>query len=251
MNKSTVIISGAGIGIGRGIAEAFAQDGYRVIATDVLVDEGTAVVSALQGAGADAEFHEMDVTDTDQVNRVIAGTEKSYGPITTLVCNAGIAKKLPLSIMTDEEWDLTIDVDLKGMMRMIRAAAPAMRGANAGSIVCLASIVGTAYGWDEHVPYSAAKAGVAGLVRGVAIELAKDGVRANGIAPGFIRTAQTLDPINSVGEEGLNAIAQNVPLGRIGDPSDIADVATFLASDKARYITGQTITVDGGVLVGL
>lgn len=153
--------------------------------------------------------------------------------------------------MTDDQWDLTIDVDLKGMMRMIRAAAPAMRNAKAGSVVCLASIVGTAYGWDEHVPYSAAKAGVSGLVRGVAIELAKDGIRANGIAPGFIRTAQTLDPINSVGEEGLNAVAPSVPLGRIGDPSDIADVGVFLASDKARYITGQTITVDGGVLVGL
>jgi 3-oxoacyl-[acyl-carrier protein] reductase len=251
MSKSTVLISGAGIGIGKGMAEAFAAADYRVIATDVLADEGNSVVSALTSSGADAEFHEMDVTDTDQVNAVIASIEKSHGPITTLVCNAGIAKKIPLTTMTDDQWDLTIDVDLKGMMRMIRAAAPAMRNAKSGSVVCLASIVGTAYGWDEHVPYSAAKAGVSGLVRGVAIELAKDGIRANGIAPGFIRTAQTLDPINSVGEDGLNAVAPSVPLGRIGDPSDIADVAVFLASEKARYITGQTITVDGGVLVGL
>jgi 3-oxoacyl-[acyl-carrier protein] reductase len=251
MRKSTVIISGAGIGIGKGMAEAFAAADYRVIATDVLADEGASVVSALAGSGADAEFHEMDVTNTDQVNTVIAGVEKAYGPITTLICNAGIAKKIPLTTMTDDQWDLTIDVDLKGMMRMIRAAAPAMRYAKTGSVVCLASIVGTAYGWDEHVPYTAAKAGVSGLVRGVAIELAKDGIRANGIAPGFIRTAQTLDPINSIGEEGLNAVAPSVPLGRIGDPSDIADVAVFLASEKARYITGQTITVDGGVLVGL
>lgn len=251
MSKSTVLISGAGIGIGKGMAEAFAAADYRVIATDVLADEGAGVVSALAESGADAEFHEMDVTNTDQVNGVIASVEKAYGPITTLVCNAGIAKKIPLTTMTDDQWDLTIDVDLKGMMRMIRAAAPAMRNAKSGSVVCLASIVGTAYGWDEHVPYSAAKAGVSGLVRGVAIELAKDGIRANGIAPGFIRTAQTLDPINSVGEEGLNAVAPSVPLGRIGDPSDIADVAVFLASNKARYITGQTITVDGGVLVGL
>jgi 3-oxoacyl-[acyl-carrier protein] reductase len=251
MSKSTVIISGAGIGIGKGMAEAFAEAGYLVIATDVLVDEGNSVVDTLISSGADAEFHEMDVTDTDQVNTVIADVEKSHGPITTLVCNAGIAKKIPLTTMTDDQWDLTIDVDLKGMMRMIRAAAPAMRNAKAGSVICLASIVGTTYGWDEHVPYSAAKAGVSGLVRGVAIELAKDGIRANGIAPGFIRTAQTLDPINSVGEEGLNAVAPSVPLGRIGEPSDIADVGVFLASEKARYITGQTITVDGGVLVGL
>lgn len=251
MSKSTVLISGAGIGIGKGMAEAFASADYRVIVTDVLADEGAQVASTLQSSGADAEFHEMDVTNTSQVNEVVASIESNYGPITTVVCNAGIAKKIPLPTMTDEEWDLTIDVDLKGMMRIIRAAAPAMRNAKAGSIICLASIVGTAYGWDEHVPYSAAKAGVSGLVRGVAIELAKDGIRANGIAPGFIRTAQTLDPIHSVGQEGLDAVAPSIPLGRVGDPSDIADVAVFLASDKARYITGQTITVDGGVLVGL
>lgn len=251
MSKSTVLISGAGIGIGKGMADAFAGADYRVIVTDVLTDEGSAVASALTSSGADAEFHEMDVTKTEQVNTVIETVESNYGPITTLVCNAGIAKKIPLPTMTDDEWDLTIDVDLKGMMRVIRAAAPAMRNAKAGSIVCLASIVGTAYGWDEHVPYSAAKAGVSGLVRGVAIELAKDGIRANGIAPGFIRTAQTLDPVHSVGPEGLDAVAPSIPLGRVGDPSDIADVAVFLASDKARYITGQTITVDGGVLVGL
>ncbi|MDG2243223.1 MAG: SDR family NAD(P)-dependent oxidoreductase [Rhodospirillaceae bacterium] len=251
MTKSTVLISGAGIGIGKGIAEAFAEANYRVIATDVLAEEGTRVVDTLAASGAEAEFHEMDVTNTGQVNTVIKNIEKAHGPITTLVCNAGIAKKIPLNTMTDDQWDLTIDVDLKGMIRMIRSAAPAMREAKTGSIVCLASIVGTAYGWDEHVPYSAAKAGVSGLVRGVAIELAKDGIRANGIAPGFIRTAQTLDPVHSVGEEGLNAVAPSIPLGRVGDPSDIADVAVFLASEKARYITGQTITVDGGVLVGL
>ncbi len=251
MGNQTVVISGAGIGIGEGMAHAFAAAGYRVVVTDVLTDEGAAVADALSKSGADAEFHEMDVTDTDQVNGVIAAVEAQHGPVSTLVCNAGIAKKIPLPTMTDAEWDTTLDVDLKGMMRMIRAAAPKMREAKQGNIVCLASVVGTAYGWDEHIPYSAAKAGVAGLVKGAAIELAKDQVRVNGIAPGFIRTAQTLDPVHSVGEEGLKAAAPTVPLGRVGDPSDIADVAVFLASDKARYITGQTITVDGGLLVGL
>lgn len=146
---------------------------------------------------------------------------------------------------------MTLDVDLKGMMRMIRAAAPAMRLSGGGTVVCIASVVGTAYGWSEHLPYSAAKAGVAGLVRGAAVELAGEGVRVNGIAPGFIRTAQTLDPVHSVGPEGLDATAPRIPLGRIGDPSDIADVVVFLDSAAARYITGQVITVDGGLLVSL
>lgn len=247
----TVIISGAGIGIGRATADAFAREGYRVVVTDVLTDEGHAVATAIEDGGGKATFLAMDVADTGAVNDVMAEVERLYGALDCVVCNAGIAKKLPLVSLTDAQWDTTLDVDLKGMMRMIRAAAPAMREAKSGSFVCLASIVGTQLGWDEHVPYSAAKAGVAGLVRGVAIELAGDGVRANAIAPGLIRTAQTLDPVNSVGDEGLAAFAPKVPLGRIGDPSEIADVAVFLASDKARYITGQTITVDGGLMVAL
>ncbi len=251
MSDSTVIISGAGIGIGKATALAFAESNYNVIVTDVLSDEGNNVAKSIIDNGGSAEFHHMDVTSTSEVNSVIKNVEKKYGPLNTVVCNAGIAKMIPMKTMKDEEWDLTIDVDLKGMMRMIRAAAPAMRDAKKGSIVCLASVVGTTYGWDEHVPYSAAKAGVTGFVKGTAIELAKDHIRANAIAPGFIRTAQTLDPVHSVGEEGLEAVAPTIPLGRVGDPSDIADVAVFLASDKARYITGQTITVDGGVTVGL
>ena len=251
MSDSTVIISGAGIGIGKATAIAFAESNYNVIVTDVLPDEANAVVKNINDNGGSSEFHHMDVTSTSEVNSVIQTVEKKYGPLNTVVCNAGIAKMIPMKTMKDEEWDLTIDVDLKGMMRMIRAAAPAMREAKKGSIICLASVVGTTYGWDEHVPYSAAKAGVTGFVKGTAIELAKDHIRANAIAPGFIRTAQTLDPVHSVGEEGLEAVAPTIPLGRVGDPSDIADVAVFLASDKARYITGQTITVDGGVTVGL
>lgn len=249
--NSPVVISGAGIGIGRAIAEAFGVLGRPVIVTDVLDGEGEDVADRIRAAGGYAEYRRMDVTSTDQVDAVMAAVEKHHGAIGTLVCNAGIAKKIPLPSMSDEEWDTTLDIDLKGMMRMIRAAAPAMRLARTGSVLCLASVVGTAYGWNEHIPYSAAKAGVAGLVRGAAIELARDGVRVNGIAPGFIRTAQTLDPIHSVGPEGLAATAPRVPLGRIGEPEDIADVAVFLASDNARYITGQVITVDGGLLVGL
>jgi 3-oxoacyl-[acyl-carrier protein] reductase len=251
MTQATVLISGAGIGIGRAIAQAFAKAGERVIVTDVLRNEGTTCAAQINATGGIAEFHEMDVTDTVQVDALVAKVEQAYGAVDTLICNAGIAKKIPLSTMTDAAWDLTLDVDLKGMMRMIRAAAPAMRRRKRGAIICLASVVGTAYGWNEHIPYSAAKAGVAGLVRGAAIELAGDGIRVNGIAPGFIRTAQTLDPVHSVGAEGLDAAAGRIPLGRVGDPSDIADVAVFLASDKARYVTGQVITVDGGLLVGL
>jgi 3-oxoacyl-[acyl-carrier protein] reductase len=109
---------------------------------------------------------------------------------------------------------------------------------------------GVAYGWDEHVQYSAAKAGVVGLVRGLAVELAQDGIRVNGIAPGYIRTAQALSKEHSLGPEGLAKAEEFIPMGRVGEPEDIADVSLFLASEGARYITGQVLVVDGGLLVG-
>jgi 3-oxoacyl-[acyl-carrier protein] reductase len=246
-----VLITGAGIGIGKGIATAFAALGDHVVLTDVLEAEGAAAAAELRAAGGSAEFMRLDVTSTTEANRVVAAVEASRGPLDVIVANAGIAHKIPLQTMTDELWHHTLDVDLTGMIRVVRAAASRMKAARRGAIVCISSVVGTAYGWADHVPYSAAKAGVAGLVKGLAIDLAPDGIRVNGIAPGLIRTAQTLDPVNSVGAAGLEAMTPRVPLGRIGEPRDIADVVAFLASDQARYVTGQIITVDGGLLVAL
>jgi 3-oxoacyl-[acyl-carrier protein] reductase len=246
-----VLITGAGIGIGKGIATAFAALGDHVVLTDVLEAEGAAAAAELRAAGGSAEFMRLDVTSTTEANRVVAAVEAARGPLDVIVANAGIAHKIPLQTMTDELWHHTLDVDLTGMIRVVRAAASRMKAARRGAIVCISSVVGTAYGWADHVPYSAAKAGVAGLVKGLAIDLAPDGIRVNGIAPGLIRTAQTLDPVNSVGAAGLEAMTPRVPLGRIGEPRDIADVVAFLASDQARYVTGQIITVDGGLLVAL
>lgn len=125
-----------------------------------------------------------------------------------------------------------------------------MRQRGQGCVIAMSSIMGVAYGWDEHVHYSAAKSGVVGLVRGLAVELAKDGIRVNGIAPGYIRNAQALSEQHSLGPAGLEAAAGFIPLRRVGEPEEIADVAVFLASQAARYITGQVIVVDGGLLVG-
>ncbi|WP_212523516.1 SDR family NAD(P)-dependent oxidoreductase [Actibacterium sp. MT2.3-13A] len=246
----TVLITGAGIGIGRATALAFGKAGYRVIVTDVLQDEGAAVAAEIEADGGTAEFHPLDVTSTEQSNAVVARVEAAHGALDTLVCNAGIAHKVPLDQLTDEKWDHTFDVDLKGMIRVIRAAAPKMRAAGQGSVVCLSSIMGVAYGWDEHVHYSAAKSGVVGLVRGLAVELAASGVRVNGVAPGYIRTAQALSEQHSLGPAGLEKAAEFIPMGRVGEAADIADVICFLASDAARYVTGQVVTVDGGLLVG-
>lgn len=248
--KKTVLITGAGIGIGKATANAFGTAGYHVIVTDILKSEGKQVAEEISDAGGSAEFHKLDVTSTGHVNALVASIEKMSGALDVVVGNAGIAHKVPLGDMTDQKWDETFDIDLKGIFRVARAAAPTMRAAGRGAIIAVSSIMGVAYGWDEHAHYSSAKAGVLGLVRGLAVEMARDGVRVNGIAPGYIRSAQTLSAQHSLGPEGLEEAAGFIPMGRVGEPEEIADVILFLASNAARYMTGQTVVVDGGLLVG-
>ncbi len=251
MSKRTAIVTGAGIGLGRATALALAEADYHVVVTDILDEEGAQVVADIRERNLSAEFHHVDVTDTDAVNRALADVLGRFKAVDALVLNAGIARTLPLPSLEDAEWDETLDVNLKGMMRVFRATLPGLRNADKPSVVCISSIVGAVLGWSEHIPYVASKGGVMGLVRSAALELAGEGIRVNGIAPGVIRSAQTLDPVNSLGEEGLVAFAETVPLGRVGDPEDIADVAVFLLSDKARYLTGQIIPVDGGTTISL
>jgi len=244
------LITGAGMGIGQATAKAFAAAGDHVIVTDILEKEGQATADTIRAQGGSAEFIAYDVRSSERADAIVADVEARHGRIDVIVANAGIAHRTPLADLTDAKWDLTFDIDLKGIFRLVRAAAPAMRAHRSGSIIALSSIMGVAYGWDEHVHYSAAKAGVVGLVRGLAVEMARDGVRVNGIAPGYIRTAQLLSEENSLGPAGAEKAAEFIPMGRLGAPDDIADVIAFLASDAARYMTGQVLVVDGGLLVG-
>jgi 3-oxoacyl-[acyl-carrier protein] reductase len=248
--SETVLITGAGIGIGRATAKAFAGSGYHVVVTDVLEKEGADVAAEIVRDGGKAEFRKLDVRSTAEADAVVAAVEKARGGIDVIVANAGIAHKVPIAKLSDDKWDHTFEIDLKGIFRVVRAATNGMRARKKGAIVCLSSIMGVAYGWDEHVHYSSAKAGVVGLVRGLAVELAKDGVRVNAIAPGYIRTAQMLSEEHSLGPKGAEAAAAFIPLGRVGEPEDVADVILFLASHSARYMTGQVVVVDGGLLVG-
>lgn len=244
-----MLVTGGGIGIGRATALAFAKAGYRVVVTDVLEAEGRAVAEAIVAGGGRATFTAMDVRSTAQVDEVVAAVLAEHGAIDALVLNAGIAHKVPLGELSDARWDHTLDIDLKGMFRVARAALPAMRARRAGAVVGLTSLMGLAWGWSEHVHYSAAKAGVIGLVRGLAAEVAADGVRVNAVSPGYVRTAQLLSEEHSLGPQGVAQAAARVPLGRVGEPEDIADVILFLASPQARYVTGQVIVADGGLAI--
>lgn len=243
------LITGAGIGIGRAAALAFAKAGSHVVVTDVLEAQGEAVVAEIKAAGGSAEFMALDVRSTEGADAVVAAVEAKHGHIDTIVANAGIAHRVPLPDLTDAKWDHTFDIDLKGIYRIVRPALPGMKARKSGAVVALSSIMGVAYGWDEHVHYSAAKAGVVGLVRGLAVELARDGIRVNGVAPGYIRTAQLLSKEHSLGPDADKA-GEFIPMGRIGEPDEVADVILFLASNAARYMTGQVVVVDGGLLVG-
>ena len=245
----TMLVTGGGIGIGRAAALAFARAGHHVVVTDILQAEGQAVAAQITAGGGSAAFAEMDVRNSAQVDAVVAAVIAQRGAIDALVLNAGIARKVALGQLTDAHWEQTLDIDLTGMFRVARAALPAMRARRAGAVVCLTSLMGLAWGWSEHVHYSAAKAGVIGLMRGLAAEVAPDGVRVNAVSPGYVRTAQLLSEEHSLGPKGVAQAAGRVPLGRVGEPEDIADVILFLASDQARYVTGQVIVVDGGLAI--
>ena len=245
-----VLITGAGIGIGKATALTFAHAGYHVFVSDILSTEGQQVTEEIASAGGSAQYIYLDVTDPASVSSAM--TEIGGATDNRLDCivnNAGIAHKQVFADLSDDQWNLTMNVDLRGMMYVVRAARPMLVHSDQASVVCLSSIAGAAVGWGDHVPYVTAKSGVMGLVKGLAIDMASDGIRVNGIAPGLIRTAQSLSEEHSVGPEGLAAMEPSVPLGRIGKPEDIARSITFLASDDASWVTGQVLQSSGGLML--
>jgi 3-oxoacyl-[acyl-carrier protein] reductase len=188
--RRSVFITGAGIGIGAACARSFAAAGYRVVVTDVLEQEGEQTAARIRSDGGQADFVALDVRDTAQVDDAVLRTQGDGFDV--VIANAGIARRQPFTELSDDGWTQTLDVNLNGGMRVFRAALGAMVERRQGALIALSSISGVAYGWDQHAHYSASKAGVIGLVRALAVEFGAAGIRANGIAPGFIRTAQSL-----------------------------------------------------------
>lgn len=246
------LVTGAGsqIGIGRAICKALVGAGAVVAANDVVPADLEQTVAELEASRAAVSGHVADVADRVAVRTMVEEVERLHGRIDILVNNAGIAKKAPFPTMSEEEYRRTLDVNFGGAFNCSQAAVPGMVERRYGRIVSVSSLMGSAWGWDEHVHYNASKAAIEGLTRGLAVELGPYGITANAIAPGFVFTAQSTSREHSLGPEGLEIARDFVPLRRIADPEDIADVVLFFASDAARYVTGQTLLADGGVTLG-
>jgi 3-oxoacyl-[acyl-carrier protein] reductase len=238
-----VLITGASSGIGRAMAITFAAAGDHVVALDILEAEGEALLADIRKRGGSGAFHRLDVTQTKE----LAALVDRLGPIDVAIANAGIARRRGLLDLDDSSWDQVLDVNLKSAAQLLRASVRGMMHSGRGGSLLAISSVSARLGWSEHVHYNASKAGLEGLIRGIAAEFGPFGIRANAILPGVVRTAQSLSAEHSLGEAGLEAIKDRIPLRRVGEPEDVADVAHFLCSSAARYITGQSIVVDGGM----
>lgn len=253
MNQQLAVtaISGAASGIGRATAVRLAARGDRVVIGRYPGDPHDAgiTLSEVREAGGDGIVVDLDVRSTESVNGFVAAAVETYGRLDHAIANAGILRRAPFEVMSDAEWDDMLQVDLYGVMRVVRAAVRHLgRG---GSLVAVSSIAGGVYGWSEHAHYATAKAGVLGLVRSLAAEYGPRGVRANAVIPGLIETPQSLDAVNSLGPAGLAAAGREIPWGRVGRPAEVASVIAFLTSDDAAYVSGQAITVDGALTIAM
>jgi 3-oxoacyl-[acyl-carrier protein] reductase len=236
------LITGAAQGIGLATAKKFAQEGAVVVVCDIHAEAVNAAVAQCQALGAQAEGHTMDVTQRDQVDAVISAVLARHGRIDVLVNNAGITQDARLQNMTQEQFDRVIDVNLRGVFHCAQAVANTMVAQGSGVILNASSVVGI-YGNFGQTNYAASKFGVIGFTKTWSRELGPKGVRVNAVAPGFIAT-----PIlSTIPEKVIAEIAQRVPLRRLGQPEEIANVYAFLASDEASYINGEVIEVSGGM----
>ncbi len=241
------LVTGAASGIGATTARVFAEAGADLALAWYPPDghDIAPVVAAVERAGRHAVVAEVDITRTADVDQLVKRAVEQLGGLHVVVANAGIARKVELADLDDEAWNLVLDVNLNGAWRCFRAALPHMQKAGFGRLIATTSVAGNVSAWPQHSHYAAAKAGMVGLVRSLAVEFGPDGITANAVAPGVIRTPQTLDPVNSLGPDGVDAAAAKIPAGRVGTPEDVAYVYQFLASDQASYVNGQLLVVDG------
>lgn len=238
------VVTGAARGIGKSIAEKLAREGADVAICDLQAEWLAETAAAVQALGRKALPVAVDVGNSEAVNACMAEVVKVFGKVDIMVNNAGITKDTLLVRMSDEDWDAVLRVNLKGTFLFTRAVAKHMMKQRSGAIVNIASISGI-IGTAGQANYAASKAGVIALTKSTANELAGRGVRANAIAPGFISSKMT----DALSEDVRNQYLSRIPLGRFGTVDDIANAVAFLASEQSSYLTGQTLSVNGGMVM--
>ncbi|EOD8048721.1 3-oxoacyl-[acyl-carrier-protein] reductase [Staphylococcus aureus] len=242
MTKSA-LVTGASRGIGRSIALQLTEEGFNVAVNYAgSKEKAEAVVEEIKAKGVDSFAIQANVADADEVKAMIKEVVSQFGSLDVLVNNAGITRDNLLMRMKEQEWDDVIDTNLKGVFNCIQKATPQMLRQRSGAIINLSSVVG-AVGNPGQANYVATKAGVIGLTKSAARELASRGITVNAVAPGFIVSDMT----DALSDELKEQMLTQIPLARFGQDTDIANTVAFLASDKAKYITGQTIHVNGGM----
>jgi 3-oxoacyl-[acyl-carrier protein] reductase len=243
LEGKTAIVTGAARGIGKAIAVRFANEGCNIAFTDLAIDENVKATEAeIAALGVKVKGYASNAANFEDTHAVVGEIVKDFGRVDILVNNAGITRDGLLMRMSEQQWDMVINVNLKSAFNFVHALTPVMMKQKSGSIINMSSVVGV-HGNAGQANYSASKAGMIGLAKSVARELGSRGIRANAIAPGFIITEMT----HQLSEEVRAEWAKQIPLKRGGTPQDVADVALFLASDLSSYITGQVIQVDGGM----
>ena len=242
----TAIVTGAGQGIGRAIAERFAQDGANTVVVDRNGDAATATAEAIAAQGYGALGVETDVTDATQVRAMVADAVSRFGGVDILVNNAGILRSTRVVDITPDEWDLVLDVNLKGAFLCSQAVHQSMVERGGGRIVHMASMAGRATSTLGGAHYSTAKAAVLGFSRHLAREWAKHNITSNAISPGIVDTPMVR---GSTDDTRMAQVLASIPLGRLADPAEIASLVCFLASDEAAYITGANVDIHGGELI--
>jgi NAD(P)-dependent dehydrogenase (short-subunit alcohol dehydrogenase family) len=241
-------VTGGARGIGRACVERLQRAGAAVVFCDIDDDEGRRTAEALAHEGAPVEFINADVASEDQLEEASRFAVERFGSLDVVVANAGIDRPFDAATMTQEEWDSFVGIDLKSVWLSVKHALPRMRAQRRGSIVTIASIHAFVTSTGKF-PYAAAKSGVVGITRSLALDNAKYQIRANAVCPGYVRTRMLMSGVESSEDPAAaeREMAAIHPLGRIGEPSEIANVVAFLASDEASFVTGATILVDGGL----
>ena len=245
LTGKTAIVTGAARGIGKAIALKFAAEGANIAFTDLVIDEnGQNTEKEIAALGVKVKGYASNAANFEDTEKVVNQIKDDFGSVDILVNNAGITKDGLMMRMSEAQWDAVIAVNLKSAFNFIHACTPIMMRQKGGSIINMASVVGVA-GNAGQANYAASKAGVIGLTKTAARELASRGIRVNAIAPGFIETDMT----EVLSDKVKEASVSQIPLGHFGKPEDVANLAAFLASEAAAYITGQVIHCDGGMVI--